>query len=217
MASATDPFITNARSSYDDLPDRLTRAEETRAIDALSDWFDRLQAVRAAYERGEIDRDEIPARVRARGAAFHLTQMTEAEREAAHRLYAASARLVAAIVTRQTGTSNDERVRDMLACAYEAFLRSLSAYDPDRGARISTWITRDMGRELQRAYEAPDAAEKRIEDLDEDLPAPTDMATALADVLDIDALARAVAAEHDNGLDIWNTLTAPEDASPQQD
>ncbi len=113
----------------------------------LGPYWRRIADARAAFARGELPRT---GRQQARGAAFEHVAPTPAEQAALHEIFTMCAPLVAA-ETHKVWSSGAYAcaLETALGHAWEAFARTVSAFDPSRGVKITTWITTDVRAELR--------------------------------------------------------------------
>jgi len=106
-----------------------------------------------------------------RAAGFDNTPMTELEREAAWTLYTALVAFVVKLVANAhrcfpfyDGETiyHPPSLEDSLAGSYELFLQTLSAYDPDRGAKLISFVCIDLPSKTFAAIKLASAHESSL-------------------------------------------------------
>lgn len=147
--STVEQHVHQVRQTRPELPDRLPLSVERECLSALTSYFHRIQDARVAFEADKLespsDTPFIVGPPKARSVAFHHVDLTDDEAEAAWTLYVGLVALVGREVARfWRAWDTDLSLQDALSDSFFLFLKTLSAFDPEKGTRISTWVTIDI-------------------------------------------------------------------------
>ena len=207
MSSPTNAFIERMQAAYTDLPDRLTPEAVAGELSKLDAWFRRVEDIKARYREGLIDRDRLPARARARGAAVHLVDETPAEAQAQLRLWAMSAEIIA---SRAKRSSLD--LEEALSSSYEVFVRSLAGYDQEKG-RLLSWLRSDLDacfRVLARDRHEEAEPDEWIESRQRDATTHSSAAGQLAELADPTRWAKTLTRSDEEMRALWDYYLSPD-------